>query len=182
MSQRASKVLISIAAAATSIVPTIADVNHTHLFNPLWPPHARFHGTVFLIVNIISGVTALALLWGRYEGRDSRLAVSFAAFLPAQCWGPFVPASLLPGTSGWPDGMEPFAPIHPNIVLSVVLFTMSVAGVVLDRRARNAKSAVDAGQFASTRTQHGSRGRSVWCGYSALRHRFAAAPRRPARL
>ncbi|WP_437538859.1 DUF6640 family protein [Sorangium sp. So ce726] len=152
MSQRASKVLISIAAAATSIIPTIADVNHTHLFNPLWPPHARFHGAVLLLVNIISGVMALVLLWGRYEGRDSRLAVRFAAFLPAHCWGPFMPASRLPGTSSWPDGMEPFASIHPNMVLAVVIVAMSVGGVVLDRRARNAKSAADAAQLAPTHT------------------------------
>ena len=141
MSQRASRILISISAVATSVVPTIADVNHTHLFNPLWAPHARFHGTVFLLVNVLSGMTALFLLWGRYEGRGSRLAVTFAAFLPALCWGPFVPAALLPGTSVWPDGTAPFAPINPNMVLAVVLFTMAVLGVVLDRRARRATAA-----------------------------------------
>jgi hypothetical protein len=142
MSQRASKIIISITAVATSVVPTIADVNHTHLFNPLWAPHARFHGTVFLLVNVISGLTSLSLLWGRHEARDSRLAVTFAAFLPALCWGPFVPAALLPGTSIWPDGTEPFAPVNPNMVLAVVLFAMAILGVVLDRRAREAKADV----------------------------------------
>jgi hypothetical protein len=80
---RSTKILLTIAAVVTFAVPAIADLNATHMFNPLWPPHARLHGAALLLVNIASGAISLFLLWGSYAERGSRLAVSFAALLPA---------------------------------------------------------------------------------------------------
>jgi hypothetical protein len=136
MSNKKVKIPISVAAVMTLLIPFLADFNSTHIFNPLWAPHARFHGMNFLLVNIASGAISLWLLWGKYRERDSRLAIRVAALLPTLCWGSFFPALLVPGVSIFPDGMEPFAPINPNVIIAAIAVILCIVGVVFDRRIR----------------------------------------------
>jgi hypothetical protein len=133
---RTTKVLLTITGGLTAVLPILADVNATHLFNPAWAPHARYHGWVFLTVNLISGLTALALIWGRFEGARSALAVRIAALLPAMCWGPQLLAMWMPGASSWPDGVPQLAPIAGNVVLSAVLLVLCAIAVRSDTKAR----------------------------------------------
>jgi len=133
---RSTKILLTIAAVVTLAVPVIADLNHTHMLNPLWSPHARLHGAAFLLVNIASGAISLFLLWGSYAERGSRLAVRVAALLPAMGWGALLGALPFPGTSSYPDGMTDRPPINGNLVVAGVMVALCVLGVVLDGRAR----------------------------------------------
>ncbi len=48
MRRNIGKLLISIAAMVTAVVPFLADWNDSHIFSSQWSPHARFHGTVSL--------------------------------------------------------------------------------------------------------------------------------------
>jgi hypothetical protein len=133
---RAAKILLTIAAVVTFAVPAIADFNSTHLVNPLWPPHARLHGAALLLVNIASGAISLFLLWGSYAERGSRLAVRFAALLPAMAWGALFGALAFPGTSSYPDGMTVRPPVNGNLIIAGLMVGFCVLGVVLDAQAR----------------------------------------------
>ena len=44
------------------------DWSHNHLLNPLWQPHARFHGAVLLFLFAGVATTALWLIWRRHMG------------------------------------------------------------------------------------------------------------------
>lgn len=123
---RSSRILVTIAAVATTVIPPVADLNQTHMFNPLWAPHARYHGWVFLIVNVVSGLAALWLLYGAPSRRDDVFALRVAAFLPALNWGPQLVAAFMPGASSWPDGLvsKPPLPVAGNVFLSAILVVL----------------------------------------------------------
>lgn len=61
------KVFVSAITIFYGLVPALADLNETHLFNPLWSEHARFHGAWFLAFGAGVAGTALFLIWFRDE-------------------------------------------------------------------------------------------------------------------
>lgn len=36
------KILLTLSATALIVATPMADYNHTHIFNPLWKPHAKY--------------------------------------------------------------------------------------------------------------------------------------------
>lgn len=127
-----AKYLISFCAIVTIIIPSLMDLNSTHMTNPLWAPHARFHWSIqWYSITILNGI-ALYLLWGRYAEAGSRLATIMAGMAPILFWGSFFPSLLMPGTSPWPDGVEPFAVLPPNIYIAGFISLLSVLGIWMD--------------------------------------------------
>ncbi len=59
------RVLASVVALATAVLPFVADWNETHLFNPRWTGHARFHGAQTMALGAVLGLLALYWLWRR---------------------------------------------------------------------------------------------------------------------
>lgn len=61
------KLSVSLITLFYGFVPAIADLNETHLFNPLWSEHARFHGAWFLAFAAGVSITALYMIWRKDE-------------------------------------------------------------------------------------------------------------------
>lgn len=137
------RVMLTATAVASLVIPAIADLNATHLTNPLWPAHARFHFAIQFFSNLVLNGIALWLLWGRHADRGSRLAVVVAALGPLLFWGMFVPALLMPGVSTWPDGVAPppgfpalLRSIHPNLILAVIVSVTNLTALHIDSGSR----------------------------------------------
>lgn len=131
-----AKYLISFCAVITIVIPSVMDLNNTHMTNPLWAPHARFHWSIqWYAITLLNGI-ALYLLWGKYADAGSRLAIVMAGLAPILFWGSFFPSLLMPGTSPWPDGMEAFAVIPPNVYIAGFLTFLSAFGIWMDSRSR----------------------------------------------
>ena len=66
---------------AGAVVSTAVDWNETHLFNPAWHPHARFHDALFLMILDAMSLVVLWLLWRRSAEPEIGLKVAalFAA-------------------------------------------------------------------------------------------------------
>lgn len=60
-----SKVLLTIGVLFYVLVIPHLEWNQSHVFNPEWPPHARFHEVWQLFTNISLGIVALWFTWIR---------------------------------------------------------------------------------------------------------------------
>ena len=56
---RTGRRILSSVAALTAAGGFLADWNRTHLFNPDWPPHARFHDAQTILLGSLLGVGGL---------------------------------------------------------------------------------------------------------------------------
>ena len=58
-----SKLLITLCVLVYVLLIPYLEWNDSHVFNPNWPPHARFHEVWQLFTHIVLGVFALYLAW-----------------------------------------------------------------------------------------------------------------------
>ena len=61
----AGKIIISVLGLFTAISPYLADWNVTHIYNPTWPPHAKFHNAQTMVLGAFLGALTLYCLWFR---------------------------------------------------------------------------------------------------------------------
>src|SRR5690348_8667058 len=97
---RLGRTLVTAVLAATTVVSFVLDWSPNHLLNPLWHPHARFHGALLLF--LLAGVsgTALWLLWR--ESKEPEVALKAAALISLSFWTPFLYiAAVLPSSTPW---------------------------------------------------------------------------------
>lgn len=86
--------ILTFVAGATAVGGFLVDWNRTHLFNPTWPPHARFHDAQTISAGALLGSAGLLAL-RRGDG-----GVVPAALLPAFFWASMGAAFLYPGAKG----------------------------------------------------------------------------------
>ena len=94
----AGRWILSSAATLTAVGGFLADWNRTHLFNPNWPPHAKFHDAQSILLGSFLGVGGLYLLWRRGEHPERDLALG--ALLPAFFWMAQGASFVFPGAEG----------------------------------------------------------------------------------
>lgn len=58
------KVLLSVGALFPAVGAFLADWNETHLFNPKWTPHAKFHDAQTITLAAEAAGLSLWYLWG----------------------------------------------------------------------------------------------------------------------
>jgi uncharacterized protein DUF6640 len=142
--RKLGKSVLSFVLVAGAAVSTAVDWNTTHLFNPAWHPHARFHDALFLMIIDAMSLVALWLLWRR--SREPEIAVKVAALLSAAIWTPFFYiTTLIPGTSLLAAEDVPVLrvagmAVPPNLVVAAVLLLLTIIGYGLARAAREAGS------------------------------------------
>ncbi|WP_328456774.1 DUF6640 family protein [Amycolatopsis sp. NBC_00438] len=131
------KVLISTVAIAGPAGAIAADWNETHVFNPTWSPHAKFHNGQTITLGFELAAVSLWQLWG--PGARSRAAVRWATLFAGFYSATQVPAILFPGTAlvdpEFADRLPVVAGVRLNqlIPVFVVLAPLLAAGYRLAR-------------------------------------------------
>jgi hypothetical protein len=76
-----SRLIFSILAILLPVGSHLADYNKTHIFNPRWTPHAKFHGGQTLMFSILLGILSAFFAWRRTTDRTNLVwaASGFAA-------------------------------------------------------------------------------------------------------
>ena len=133
--------LLAGAAILTAAGGYLVDWNRTHLLNPRWPPHAKFHDAWTILLGTGLGAAALYLL--RRGGRDRELELALGAALPALFWAGQGGSYLFPGTKGMESEFPELIPKVAGVKLneaagSAFMLTLIAAGYALARREEGA--------------------------------------------
>ena len=142
----AVRLLLTFVLATTTVLSFVLDWSPNHLLNPLWHPHARFHGALLLFM--LAGVsgTGIWLLWRKSS--EPEVALRAAAFLSLAFWTPlFYITSALPGSTSW-AGVPEADPrlrgslVTPNLIVAAVFVLMTVTGLLLSFRGETPRRAL----------------------------------------
>jgi len=118
------RIFLTIDAVGLLFGSVIADWNETHIYNPRWPPHAKFHNAQTMSMSVVLGLATLYFTWRRpitlapsaagttatsktaeMTAPEARAALErdslrTAAFTGSLYWAAGLAAILFPGTMG----------------------------------------------------------------------------------
>ncbi|MEO0561978.1 MAG: DUF6640 family protein [Chloroflexota bacterium] len=132
MRTQSTRIVFTVLIVVYAVLPSIAEFNETHVFNPEWPGHARLHNVWFIAQNALLGILALYLIWGQRSRENLMIAgligtLIFGGFLIAG-----ITAPIYDGTFTDP-GAEVFIVNGRDINVFVmgVSFVLSLIGLGL---------------------------------------------------
>ena len=76
-------ILLTLSQLSYSLGSFIADFNETHVLNPRWPPHARFHNGQTMSLAVLLCSLSLYHLWRPKPTNDSKPVASSATTTPS---------------------------------------------------------------------------------------------------
>ena len=133
----AGKSLLTFLLGVFPLLNVLFDWNRTHVFNPTWPPHARFHAAFGSVV--AGGVVAIViwLLWR--PSTEPEVGVKVALLVQLALWTPFFYLTLIvPGTSlQVPEFVPPKIAgmvIDPQVVIAIIMLSLTAWGYRLATR------------------------------------------------
>lgn len=129
-------ILITLVGLTTSIGCYIADWNETHIHNPRWPPHARFHNGQTMSMGLILGLTTLYYLYRAAPTIEIRKQnLNTAAWIGSLYWITQLSAFFYPGSSA----VDPeFGEGAPQLYISGAMLSSVVIGLWLERSSLSA--------------------------------------------
>lgn len=132
---RVGRIILMSAAAFTAVGGFLADWNKTHLFNPRWTPHAKFHDAMTIMLGALLGSSGWYLL--QKKGNINQTQLLGGAVLPSFFWIAMATSFAFPGAKGleaeFPDKIKKIGGIPLNegllstIMLSALAFGYSIA-------------------------------------------------------
>ncbi|MEP7187249.1 MAG: DUF6640 family protein [Rhodanobacter sp.] len=96
----AARVILSVIAIVTIVSPFLADWNASHIYNPLWTPHAKFHNAQTMSMAVLLGIAALVFTWWKRGGTRGTFVAAF--LFTSFYWVSQALAFLFPGVA-WTD-------------------------------------------------------------------------------
>lgn len=112
--------------------PIVRDTSVTHLLNPSWVGHARFHLAWALVFMGLSGLCNLYLIWFRRPHRLSSLYISWAwqACNIFGFWGAAILESAYGGSIVDPEFHLTILGLNENVFAFVCLTTILLISIV----------------------------------------------------
>jgi hypothetical protein len=132
---RVGRLLVTAAVLGSGIGHAVADLNRSHVFNPRWMPHARFHTASAVTTDVGWAVTSLWLLQRPGTRAERELALKIAALSPILSYAPFFVAEAVPGSEAEdaPGEVPRVAGVPVNLLVAGVMSGLSALGYLLAR-------------------------------------------------
>lgn len=137
-SLRVPAALIILVAVVTLIGPYAADWNKTHIYNPRWPPHAKFHNAQTMLLGTF---LALGTLWyvlkSAKDENYKKNNLNVATYLALGYWLTQSTAILFPG-AGFTDpefgSIPKFIGIPAQLLFDIPMFILlSIAYYLINK-------------------------------------------------
>jgi len=131
------RLLITLVLLATAVLSFALDWSPNHLLNPLWHPHARFHGALLLFLLAGVNATSIYLLWR--HSLEPAVMIRAAALFSLCFWTPlFYITSVLPGSTSWAgdpthDPRLNGSIVTPNLLVAAAFVVISCITLWLSR-------------------------------------------------
>jgi hypothetical protein len=131
------RLVLTSVAALTTVGGFLADWNRTHLFNPGWPPHAKFHDALSIALGTLLGACGLYFLCRR--GKDPQSDAALGALLPSLFWFAQGASFAFPGAEGFEAEFPEKVPRVRGVWVnerfsSVLMLALIAAGYAAERR------------------------------------------------
>lgn len=122
------KILVTIAVLIFGAVIPILEISPTHVFNPDWTPHMRFHEVWQLITNSALAALTLWLVWRRNE-------ITLASIIGLCVMGGILASHALSGLYGgsltYPGGLERYIlGLHVTEIIPLVSVGLFVSAMI----------------------------------------------------
>jgi hypothetical protein len=114
--------------------PIVRDTDATHLLNPAWPGHARFHLAWLLVFMGLSGLANLWLIWGVGDRRALFTAWGWQACNVLAFWGAAAVSGLYGGQVVDASFHQTVLGLNENLFVFVLLATLALGTLVVLRR------------------------------------------------
>jgi uncharacterized membrane protein len=135
-----AKTLMTFVLLIGSLLSFALDWSRNHLLNPLWVPHARFHGALLLFLLAGVSITGTWLLWRR--SKEPAVAFKVAALISIAYWTPLFYIPFLLSSSSWWAGKLGTEPridgmiVYPNLIVAALFLSITVVAYWLSRNSQ----------------------------------------------
>jgi hypothetical protein len=128
-----SKISITIPTIWYGTMPVIADLSDSHLLNPTWMPHAKFHLAWLLSTNSLLALFSLFLIWVKDK---SIYAGLIGIFVMAGFWIAAFSRNFYGGLFADPNlDVSNIMGLHPNVFAFIFVSLFLVLGTYLQSKA-----------------------------------------------
>ncbi|EHK50166.1 hypothetical protein TRIATDRAFT_180782, partial [Trichoderma atroviride IMI 206040] len=111
----------------------LADWSHTHVLNPRWPPHAKFHNGQTMSIGAINAALVVYLLSTRVNSSETEKSLVFvAAVVGSSTALAGLSAILYPGTAWTDPEFDTGALIAPQAYVFVGNLMFTWVGYMLE--------------------------------------------------
>jgi len=93
----AARICLTLVAVPLGLGPFIADWSHTHVFNPKWTPHAKFHNGQTMSIGALLSLVTLYYTW-RPDHTSNSDSIRTAAIIGSLYWISGISAYFYPGS------------------------------------------------------------------------------------
>lgn len=129
--------LLRFVAIFTTIGTFHFDWNATHIYNPTWPPHAKYHNGQTMMMAVL--LSLLALYFLHTKGADGEPRVRLAALFASLYWVSQAGAIFFPGAAFYDPDQGPPASHHiaglpAQVFLQLFMGALIVTALLLNRK------------------------------------------------
>ncbi len=124
--------IITLVALITIVGPFAADWSSTHLFNPRWTPHAKFHNAQTMLLGLGLGASALWFVW-RQSG-DTKTNLLAAVVFSALYWITQAGSITFPGTALFDPEFAPNSELPVQVIMDVIILSLLGFGYYLENK------------------------------------------------